>query len=102
MTWLAEHPWVLISLMALGLPLGMGAQRLRDRRKAARAHREQDAAELVVDSRWQAAQTELDNMMREAFLSAQAEARRDRIMSAKACGCEACHVFLAEQKVNAS
>lgn len=97
---IAFHPWVLIGVVALGLPLGMLVQIRRERREAARRNRAQVAAEAEVARRWKASQDELNVMLSAAWASAQGEMRRDRIESAKKCGCADCRAILQTLTAN--
>jgi Flp pilus assembly protein TadB len=92
---IAFHPWVLIGVVALGgLSLGMLVQIQRERREAARRNRAQAARRL------KASQDELNVMLSAAWASAQGEMRRDRIESAKKCGCADCRAILLTLTAN--
>jgi hypothetical protein len=86
--------WLVIFGMSLGLPLGAWLQQRRERRAAEGLRRLQDHRTAL----WEGARRQLDEGLREAQLSAEADAqvsmRRVRIEAANMCGCADCRSFL--------
>jgi hypothetical protein len=90
--------WLAIVVMALGLPLGMLIERVRERRAAERklaADMRADRQDIENARRWRAAQDSIDDMLHEAAASAQNEIRRRYLEQAQRCGCASCKAAIA-------